>query len=166
MSSPKVPMDQHDAGPLREVMSRFPTGVTVVAACVPESVPWGLTVNSLTSVSLDPPLVLVCIQREATSHQKLVDADRFGVSILAAHQARVARRFSSEPAEGRFDEVAWRVAEGGSPVLDEAAAWLECSIEQVLPGGDHSILVGRVLSSGTSEKEALLFYAGDYGAAR
>ena len=158
-------MDQQATGLLRDVMSRFPTGVTVVAACAPDAVPWGLTVNSFASLSLDPPLILVCIQRDRVSLQKLLDAERFAVSVLASHQAEVARRFSREPPEGRFNDVAWRVAAGGSPVLEEVAAWFECSLDQVLPGGDHSILVGRVEDSGSSEKEALLFYDGTYRAA-
>jgi flavin reductase (DIM6/NTAB) family NADH-FMN oxidoreductase RutF len=158
-------MDQQVGARFRDVMGRFPTGVTVVAACLPGSEPWGLTVNSFTSVSLDPPLVLVCIQKDGQSHQRLLDTEWFAVSILAAEQAEIARRFSSEPTGNRFEDVKWSEAGRGSPILDDAAAWLECSIQEVMPGGDHSIVIGRVESWGTSERGALLFYSGEYKAA-
>ena len=144
-------------------MGRFPTGVAVVSARADESALWGLTVNSFTSVSLEPPLILVCIDRAAASHDKLIAAETFAVSMLAEDQADVARRFAAEPAETRFEEIAWRKASDGSPVLDGAAAWLECVTCEVIPGGDHSIVLGRVTASGSSDRGALLFFGGAYG---
>ena len=144
-------------------MGRFPTGVAVVSARSGGSSVWGVTVNSFTSVSLEPPLILVCIDRAATSHDRLIAARTFAISVLAEDQADVAKRFAVEPAETRFDEVAWRRASDGSPVLDGAAAWLECESNGVMPGGDHSIVLGRVMASGCSDRGALLFFAGGYG---
>ena len=135
----------------------------MVSARADESALWGLTVNSFTSVSLEPPLILVCIDRAAASHDKLIAAETFAVSMLAEDQADVARRFAAEPAETRFEEIAWRKASDGSPVLDGAAAWLECVTSEVIPGGDHSIVLGRVIASGSSDRAALLFFGGDYG---
>ena len=135
----------------------------MVSARADGSAVWGVTVNSFTSVSLAPPLILVCVDRAAASHDKLIAAQTFAVSILAEHQADVARRFAAEPAETRFEQVGWREASDGSPVLDGAAAWLECETSGVMPGGDHSIVLARVTAFGSSDRGALLFFAGDYG---
>ena len=156
-------MNQRDSGQFREVMGRFPTGVAVVSTRADGSALWGLTVNSFTSVSLEPPLILVCIHRRAAAHDKLIAADTFAISMLAEDQADVAKRFAEEPAETRFEGVAWRNASDGSPLLDGAAAWLECVTSRVMPGGDHSIMLGRVIASGSSDCGALLFLRGDFG---
>lgn len=156
-------MNQLDSLQFREVMGRFPTGVAVVCARAHGSAVWGVTVNSFTSVSLDPPLILVCIDRAAASHDKLTTAQTFAISVLAEDQADIAKRFALEPPETRFDDVAWRGASDGSPVLEGAAAWLECETNGVMPGGDHSIVLGRVIASGCSDRGALLFFAGAYG---
>ena len=148
---------------LRDVMSRFPTGVTVVAAMGPEGRPFGLTVNSFTSVSLNPPLVLVCIDREAASHDPLMASSHYAVNVLASEQSEVADRFAVEPARSRFDDTSWRVSALGAPLVEGAAAWLECARHKVYEVGDHSILVGRVESSGVGEGAALLFHRGRYG---
>ncbi len=154
--------DVHEDGSLalREVMSSYPTGVTIVAGRDEAGEPYGLTVNSFTSVSLEPPLVLVCIAHSSTSHDRLVDARHFAVNVLSADQADVAVRFAQEPSEGRFDEWPWRESGVGVPIFDDATAWLECRLHQVLDGGDHSILVGRVVGSWVGERPALLFYRG------
>ena len=156
-------MNQPDSLQFREVMRRFPTGVAVVSARVGESSVCGITVNSFTAVSLEPPLILVCIHREAASHDDLVSAETFAVSVLAEDQADIARRFAAEPAGTRFEQVAWHETSLGSPVLDGAAAWLECASSGVMPGGDHSIVLGQVIASGSSDCGALLFFRGDYG---
>ncbi|MDX1493894.1 MAG: flavin reductase family protein [Longimicrobiales bacterium] len=148
---------------LREVMSVYPTGVTVVASSDADGSPYGLTVNSFTSVSLDPPLVLVCIGHTSTSHARLVTAPAFTVNVLAADQEEVAQRFASEPSEGRFQELEWEPAASGAPILAGAAAWLECSRYEVLGGGDHSIVLGRVERSSVTERPALLFHRGRLG---
>jgi len=148
---------------LREVMSRFPTGVTVVAAMDPEGRPFGLTVNSFTSASLDPPLVLVCIHRGATSHDPLVAASHFTVNVLASGQSDVADRFATDPGRGRFDDVPWHGSVLGAPLIEKVAAWLECSRHEVHEVGDHSILVGRVESADSRDGSVLLFHRGRYG---
>jgi flavin reductase (DIM6/NTAB) family NADH-FMN oxidoreductase RutF len=144
-------------------MGLFPTGVTVVATRGTGDAPVGLTVNSLTSLSLDPPLLLVCIDREASCHDRLVGAGSFAVSILATDQIDVARRFAQDPSEVRFDGVAWRPGATGDPLVEGCTAWVSCTLESVHRGGDHSILVGRVAASGVGEGEALTFYRGEFG---
>ena len=148
---------------LREVMAAYPTGVTVVAGVGVDGDPYGLTVNSFTSVSLDPPLILVCIGHTSTSHARLVSAPAFTVNVLAADQQEVAMRFASDPSEGRFDDLEWEPAASGAPVIRGAAAWLECSAHEVVRGGDHSILLGRVERSSVSDREALMFHRGRLG---
>lgn len=152
-----------DAGALRQVMGLFPTGVTVVAARGTGDAPVGLTVNSLTSVSLDPPLVLVCIDRKASCHDRLIDAGSFAVSILGTDQVHVARRFAEDPSDVRFDGVAWRLGATGDPLVEGCAAWVSCTLEAVHQGGDHSILLGRVAASGVGKGEALTYYQGEFG---
>lgn len=148
----------------RQVMGVFPTGVTVVAALGEDGRPHGLTVNSFASVSLDPPLVLACIDRAASTHDVLVGAPTFTVSILSAHQAELATRFAFDPPHARFREGEWGERPDGALVPQGSAAWLVCDLEAVHEGGDHSILVGRVRSMGVGDAEALVFYNGRYGA--
>lgn len=149
---------------LREVMGAYPTGVTVVTATDACGVPFGLTVNSFTSVSLEPPLVLVCIGHRSNSHDRLVDAPAFGINVLAAHQGLAAQRFAREPSDGRFDECTWAPGASGVPLLDGAVAWLECARHDVIGSGDHTILIGRVERAGVGEGPALVFHRGRLGA--
>ncbi len=154
-----------DPGTFRTVMSRMPTGVTVVWAGVGEEAQ-GLTVGSFCSVSLEPPLVLICLRQDSSSHDFIDGAGGFTVSILGEDQEDVARRFadsSLSPME-RLDEVEWRPGASGAPILEEAIAWLECRLESSHPAGDHSIFVGRVVALGTERETApLVFYDRRYG---
>lgn len=147
---------------LREVMSAYPTGVTIVAAVDEDGSPYGLTVNSFTSLSLEPPLVLVCIGRSSTWHDRLVAGEHFAVNILAAGQAEVAARFAVEPSEGRFEGVAWHAGPLGAPMLPDAAATIECTVHRALDGGDHTILIGRVDSLHVTERPSLIFHRGRF----
>lgn len=149
----------------RTVMRRFPTGVTVVAVADAAGTPWGLTVSSFTSVSLDPPLILVCIDRNSETHDRLLAADGFTVNVLSAGQTGAALRFASDPAEGRFDDVAWTRGSGGHPILTDASAWLQCDVHEVLSGGDHSIIVGRVHGTGVGEGPSMVYHDGAFGSA-
>lgn len=153
-----------DASAFRQVMGAYPTGVTVVTALDRAGAPVGLTVNSFTSVSLDPPLVLVCIDRGAASHDVLLAAGGFSVNVLAAEQEALAVRFASDPSEGRFDAVAWKAGGTGAPVLEGTVAGLDCTVESVHPGGDHSIVVGRVHALRGGDGPALVFHRGAFGA--
>jgi flavin reductase len=150
---------------LRKVFGRFATGVTVVAAGGPE--PRGMTANSFTSVSIQPPLVLVCVNRNAAIHQAVLASGSFAVSVLSAQQEYVARYFAdhSRPrGDAEFDAVDWSPApRTGAPVLHEALAWLDCRLATSYEGGDHTIFLGSVLASGFgSADDALLFFGGDF----
>lgn len=146
----------------RNVMGHFATGVAVVASVSPEKKPCGLTVNSVTSVSLDPLLALVCLDRAARSHDCIVRAGAFAVSVLHGRDERLARTFAARNREGRFDGVPYRCEATGSPVLEDALAWLDCRIRDVHDGGDHSIVVGEVCACGAREGEPLVFFQGRY----
>ncbi len=150
---------------LREVLRRFGTGVTILTAGL--EAPQGMTANAFTSVSLSPPLVLVCVMKSATIHQTILDYQSFAVSVLSARQEYVARYFAdhSRP-RGRdeFDIVGWaRGPNTGSPIIHGALAWMECELHAVHDGGDHSIFVGSVLASQHGiANDALLFLGGAF----
>lgn len=148
---------------LREVMSAYPTGVTIVAGRDADGSPYGLTVNSFTSVSLDPPLILVCIGHTSTSHARLITAPAFTVNVLAADQGELAYRFATEPSEGRFDDFDWSPARSGAPIIEGVAGWLECSAHEIVRGGDHSIVLGRVERSVVTDRPVLVFHRGRLG---
>src|SRR3954470_16806608 len=127
----------------RTVMGRFPTGVTVVTAMGPEG-PVGMTANAVTSLSLDPLLLLVCFDRAARTLPVVAAAGRFGVNVLALGQEELARRFASKaPEEEKFAGVAF-TTDSGVPVLEGAHAWLGCDLERLVEGGDHAIGIGAV----------------------
>lgn len=154
-----------DSRSLRSVLGRFGTGVTVLSVGGSEC--HGMTANSFTSVSLDPPLVLTCVSKSALMHAAIMSAKAFGVSILGAHQERLARYFADRrrPAGiDQFDVTDWFPATySGAPILVDSLAWLECELVETYEGGDHSIFVGRVLDMGTDVGGgSLLFFEGDF----
>lgn len=151
-----------DERDFRDVMGRFTTGVTVVAARRPDGTPCGLTANSVASVSLRPLLILVCLGHEAATHDCILEGGVFAVSVLSARDEGVARRFSLGDREERFDGLAWREEVTGSPVLEGALAWLDCQVRDVHVAGDHSIVVGEVLACAGEDDEPLVFYRGAY----
>ncbi|BCB89689.1 flavin reductase family protein [Phytohabitans suffuscus] len=150
---------------LRRVLGAFATGVTVVTAG--GEFPHGMTANSFTSVSLDPPLILVCVGRDALMHGVLTRQSTFAVSILAADQTEVARYFADKRRPvGRteFDTVSWSPGpHSGAPLIDGALAHLECEVAHRHEAGDHTIYVGRLLSlSRRPGDDALLFLNGQF----
>ena len=146
----------------REVMSRLVTGVALVTGRLDGSV-HGLTVNAVSSVSLEPPLVLVCLDRSGTSHDPIIASGAFAVSVLASGQEELALRFSRGTHRERFNGIEFRAGASGSPVLPDALAWLDCSIRAVHPAGDHSIVVGEVLRCGAGDGDPLVFFRSEYG---
>ena len=151
-----------DENRFRSVMSRLVTGVSLVTGRRDGSM-HGLTVNAVSSVSLDPPLVLVCLDRNGTSHDPIIASGAFAVSVLASDQEGLAHRFARGTHRERFAGVAFRDGASGSPVLADALAWLDCAIRAVHPAGDHSIVVGEVRGCGAVEGDPLTFYRSEYG---
>jgi flavin reductase (DIM6/NTAB) family NADH-FMN oxidoreductase RutF len=150
-----------DPRALREAFGAFATGVTVVTGIDSEGNRVGLTANSFTSVSLDPPLLLVCPARTASALPALQASWRFAVNVLALDQQSVAERFTMRGVD-RFDDPGWSLWHG-LPVLADTCASFVCSVHAVLDGGDHAILVGRVEALRVShEAEPLLYVRGRY----
>ncbi len=147
----------------RELLGHFATGVTVLTLTNPEGQPLGMTANSLSSVSLSPPLISVCVDREAEMHPVILQASEFVVNVLASDQEALARRFSDKH-EDRFDGVGYRLSAAGMVLLDGALAHLVCSRKATYPGGDHTIVLGRVVGGTTHEGRPLLYYRGGYAA--
>jgi len=152
-----------DESEFRRVIGHFATGVAVVTTCREDGSAAGLTVSAVASVSLDPTLVLVCVDRVSDTHAWMERAGYFAANVLEEGRGEtLARRFSGGGAE-KFRGVAWHPERTGAPVLDDALAWLDCRITAALPGGDHTIFVGEVLSADAREGTPLLYYRGGYG---
>jgi flavin reductase (DIM6/NTAB) family NADH-FMN oxidoreductase RutF len=148
----------------RRVMGHFATGVTVVTATSGAGVPHGLTANAISSVSLDPTLVLVCVERTADTEPVIREAGAFAINILPEERGEVlARRFAEVDTGDRFSGVAHRPGSTGAPILERALAWLDCTVHEELPGGDHTIFLGRVVAGDADEGTPLVYYRGGYG---
>ena len=136
-------MSPVDSGQLRRVLGAYVTGVTVVTTVDPEGRPHGLTVNSFSSVSLDPPLVLWSQTASAPSHAVFRSSPWFAINILAEDQGALCTRFST-PLADKFADVAWKPGLGRVPILEGCLASLECRVATIFPGGDHKIFLGQV----------------------
>lgn len=147
---------------LREAMRSFPTGVAVITTTDDSGDPVGLTVNSLCSVSMRPPMILWCLREESATRSAFTHNVGFTVNILAADQAALATRFASHPGD-RFAGIAWRTGPAKLPLLERTSAWLVCRRSRPpLHTGDHLVLLGQVVDSGRSELNPLVFSGGGY----
>jgi flavin reductase (DIM6/NTAB) family NADH-FMN oxidoreductase RutF len=146
----------------RAVMGHFATGVTVVTASGPDG-PVGMTASAVSSLSLEPLLLLVCFDNEARTLRVVRDTERFGVNVLAAGQEPLARLFASKTPEAeKFAGVQHTVHEG-VPVIEGTLAWVGCTLERLVPGGDHTIGIGAVTAAEfAGEADPLLWYRGGY----
>jgi flavin reductase (DIM6/NTAB) family NADH-FMN oxidoreductase RutF len=145
---------------LRRALGSFVTGVTVVTTNH-NGKNLGFTANSFTSVSLDPPLVLVCLGRSSSNAQAFSEVEHFAVNILAEQQRDVSRMFASKGID-RFAEVSWTAGELGDPIIHDVAAWFECTLRERVDGGDHIILIGHVKSYGHETVRPLGYCRGAY----
>jgi flavin reductase (DIM6/NTAB) family NADH-FMN oxidoreductase RutF len=151
-----------DARTFRDALGCFATGVTIVTAMDAEGQPIGLTANSFTSVSLDPPLLLVCIAKSSGSAAVLRAADNFAVNVLQIGQQPTSNRFAGK-GEDRFANTPWSVGEFGTPVLTGSLSSFECARHNIHDGGDHFLLVGRVLKAMFEpRRDPLLYFRGKY----
>jgi flavin reductase (DIM6/NTAB) family NADH-FMN oxidoreductase RutF len=145
----------------RAVMGHFTTGVTVVTANAAAG-PVGMTATAVCSLSLDPLLLLVCIANDARTLPLVTETKRFGVNVLAAGQADLARLFASKlPEVEKFAGVQHSVHDG-IPVIDGALAWVGCTLRELIPGGDHTIGIGAVTAAEAAKGEPLVWYRGEY----
>ncbi len=160
--------DELDPLLFRRVLGYFPTGVTVVTARTSDGAPVGITIGSFTSVSLDPPLVGFLPMIHSDRWPAIRATGSFCVNVLGADQGELCWQFARTTVEEPFDGVQWRPSTAtGSPILDGAIAWIDCSIEDVVVAGDHHFVTGRVLQLEHTEPESepnpLLFFRGKLG---
>ncbi|OZD86897.1 flavin reductase [Rhodococcus sp. 05-2256-B2] len=146
---------------LRTVLGHFATGVTIVTAHGGDG-PIGMAANSFTSVSLDPPLILLCPGRSSSTWPAIRDAGRFCINIMGRENAAVTKRFSQKGLD-RFADIGW-IDRPTGPALESAMAWVECAVRDEHDAGDHTIVVADVLDVGVSEVvDPLVFFRGKYG---
>lgn len=147
----------------RDVMGTWATGVTVITA-TDDSEPVGLAANSFTSVSLDPPLVLFCAGKSSSTWPRIENSGAYAVNVLAEDGAEVSKVFAAKDAD-RFAQLDYREGVTGSPILEDALAYLDCEIESKHDAGDHILVVGRVVDLGIQRDDdrPLIFFRGAYG---
>jgi flavin reductase (DIM6/NTAB) family NADH-FMN oxidoreductase RutF len=150
-----------DPKELRRVMGMFATGVTILTTRDSKGQPYGLTANAVTSLSLEPPLLIICIDKRAETHPHFFDSRLFVVNILAEHQQELSARFAKSGGD-KFGDLPYSVNGDGVPVLDGTLAQVECCIVQTHDGGDHVIHVGEVKHAEARGGRPLLFFQGKY----
>ena len=155
-------MSDIDSGAFRNVLGHFPTGVTSVTA-VNDGQPVGMAIGSFTSVSLDPPLVAFLPGKESGSWKEIRESGSFCVNVMAQDQMEVCGVMASH-SDDKFANVNWSPGPSGSQIIEASIAYIDCEIEAIHDGGDHDIVVGRVIELEVLEnKEPLVFFQGNYG---
>ena len=154
-------LEPADSEVYRRVCGRFATGVTVISVLDAEGRPHGMTINSFASLSLAPPLVMVSINLRNGLLKHFLQSTHFAVNVLAHDQEHHSRRFARH-AEDRFQGVNWQGAESGTPLIEGALAYLECSNTRWFEAGDHAVLIGEVLRAGCRDGRPLVFFQSDY----
>ncbi len=153
-----MPIDRNE---LRRVMGHFATGVTVITTLNKDGQMHGLTANAFSSVSLDPPLCLISVDKKAESYGSFEESRVFTVNILASDQESLSRKFAVSGGN-KFEGVAYRVGANGAPILNGALAYIECKLYAAYDGGDHTIYLGEVQQAEITESKPLLFFRGGY----
>ena len=149
----------------RRVCGKYATGITILTVLDSGGTPHGMTVNSFTSVSLSPPLILVCIDRETSILSHFAFGTRFGVNVLNESQKELSTWFARS-GHDRFSGMAWSPGETGAPVLPEVLATLECEVTQMVEAGDHVIVIGAVLHATWQEGRPLIYFNSSYQSLR
>ncbi len=152
-----------DTAEYRRILGHLASGVTVVTSLDPEGPVNGLTASAVTSVSLDPLLVLVCVDRAADTRGAIERSGSFAINVLGEDAEALARRFATYATEEKFDGVAYRRETTGAPVLEAALAWVDCRVRHRYEGGDHLIYVGEVVAGDARDSGPLLYFRGGYG---
>lgn len=146
---------------LRKALATFPTGIAIVTTFL-DSDPIGATANAVTGLSLDPPLILACLDRRSRTLRAIESSGRFGVNGLAAEHEDLARKFSDpETRDTRWDGLDWEESLG-SPRLKQVPLWVSCSLQSLVEGGDHLIAIGAVEEIEGRDADPLIFHGGDY----
>lgn len=145
----------------RDIMGQFATGVTVVTTQYQNGEVTGMTANAVMSLSLDPPLIVVSVDKTATMHEALSDGQCFAINILARDQEHLSNRFAM-PGPKDFSDLDVAKAESGAPILGGTLGYLDCKLVNTLPAGDHDMFVGEILAGQLGEGDPLLYYGGKY----
>jgi flavin reductase (DIM6/NTAB) family NADH-FMN oxidoreductase RutF len=155
-----MPIDKNE---LRRVMGHFATGVTVITTISKDGRPFGLTANAFTSVSLEPPLLLISVDKKAESYACFEESRVFTINILADDQEALSRKFAVSGGN-KFEGVAFHSGANGVPILEGTLAYIECKLYASYDGGDHTLYLGEIEQTESREGKPLLFYRGGYRA--
>lgn len=150
-----------DTDTFRRLLGSFTTGVTVITTLDPDDAPAGMTASAVTAVSLDPPLLLVCVDRAADFHAAIASCTTFVVNVLARNQEAISQRFARKGTD-KFDGVAFSRHESGPPILEGALAHIVCERWSDVPAGDHTVFVARVIGGSAADRAPLLYFRGGY----
>jgi 3-hydroxy-9,10-secoandrosta-1,3,5(10)-triene-9,17-dione monooxygenase reductase component len=150
-----------DARELRNVLGHFATGVTVITTKDTNGKPFGLTANALSSLSLDPPLILICVDKKVDCYACFEESKVFAVNFLNEEQEHLSRRFATKGIE-KFEGIAYKTGECGVPLLEGALGYIECKLVSGYDGGDHTIYVGEIQCASAAGDNPLLFFKGKY----
>lgn len=153
-----MPIDRQT---FKRVLGSFAAGVTIISTVGEDGVPYGLTATAFSSVSLEPPLVLVCVDKKSESYPHLLYARKFTVSFLAAGHEELSNRFAKSGGD-KFNGVATHTGDIGIPRMAEALAHLECTTTETIDAGDHTVFIGRVEGGDAREGEPLIYFRGGY----
>ena len=144
----------------RRIMGKFATGLTVASTRNGDNT-WGMTANAVTSLSLDPPLVLLCVKQDGQSHTQFSEAGCFVLNILSAKQQAISDRFAFKGPKD-FSDLEFTTAETGAPILAASLGWVDCKIVNTVRAGDHDMFIGEILAGDATEEEPLLYFSGGY----
>ena len=153
-----MPIDKNE---LRRVMGHFATGVTVITTISKAGEPYGLTANAFSSLSLEPPLLLVCVDKKAESYPYFEESKVFTVNILSDSQEALSRRFAVSGGD-KFQNVAYHTGANGAPIIDGNIGYIECKLYAAYDGGDHTIYLGEIQQAETRDAKPLVFFRGGY----
>ncbi|HAC35051.1 MAG TPA: flavin reductase [Gammaproteobacteria bacterium] len=153
-----------DPKELRNLFGRFATGVTVIGTHNGEGENFGLTVNSFSSVSLDPPLAMFCIIRDSGALEPIKQSGCFSISMLSAEQENISNTMAKKGGSEKYQDIATFTSETGAPIISGNIGWLDCKLWELYEGGDHLIVVGEIVAGEAPEAaDPLLFFGGKYG---
>jgi flavin reductase (DIM6/NTAB) family NADH-FMN oxidoreductase RutF len=149
---------------LRQAMGHFATGVAVITSVAADGKPAGTTASAVSSLSLDPPLILVCLDQASLTLRAVRSHGAFGVNVLADHQQHLSAHFARRGAAAGWDGIAYQPGSTGSPRLADVLTAVECQVDRIVPGGDHEIVIGRVtdIAAGSVRKKPLVHWRGQY----
>jgi flavin reductase (DIM6/NTAB) family NADH-FMN oxidoreductase RutF len=156
-----IPNHSFDYDSFRRACAAFATGITVTTVTGTDGAPQGLTANSFTSVSWDPPLVLICVDKRASVYEHFASASAYAIHILAEDQRELSVRFASSAAD-RFAGLAWAPGETGAPLLEDCLAIIECDVERAIDAGDHTLFIGAVRKTACREGRPLVYFNSSY----